>query len=144
MLSVNRPVAPEGSDAWSRRYIQKTKSPAGTPRKQRVNDNNEDATPKRDTSSNPYADLQRKLSKKANHLNIPAMSPRLEDQVEETITRAFGSVLDPKSSRSKWACAICHAMFLRVGLIQSRAARRALSMVQNRMWRMLTLPPLPA
>ena len=38
------------------------------------------------------------------------------ESFDETITRAFGSVLDPIAKRQKWSCAACNSMFVRVSL----------------------------
>ena len=117
VLNDGRPVTPEGSDKWMKRYVQR--SPGGSAKSSSVANNNGnnivqerniDAMDGSSTSDSRPAMPTRKHSK---HLKPPMMSPRLED-VEETITRAFGSVLDPQSKRAKWACAACSVMFVRV------------------------------
>lgn len=117
VLSDGRPVTPEGArgDAWSRRYVQR--SPGSASKKSSANtvlrhDTNEPAFSEPASTSARPPPPTRKHSK---HLKLPHMSPSLED-VEETITRAFGSVLDPQSQRAKWACAACNTMFVRVSL----------------------------
>lgn len=42
-----------------------------------------------------------------------------EHDIEETITRAFGSVLDPAHQRQKWSCHLCNKVFLRVSVESS-------------------------
>ena len=46
-----------------------------------------------------------------DHRRIPS-SKEFQD-VEETISRAFGSVLDPAHQRQKWKCYDCDVTFLR-------------------------------
>ena len=119
VLNDGRPVTPETSrsDAWTRRYVQK--SPTG--KAAVANSNGNGVHERKNEISDVSASNMRPgmpARKHSKHLRAPMMSPRIED-VEETITRAFGSVLDPQSKRAKWACAACNSMFVRVRSLHS-------------------------
>lgn len=54
------------------------------------------------------------ISPGSRNERVPPDGPKDEHEVEETISRAFGSVLDPVAQRSKWKCSGCETLFVRV------------------------------
>ena len=138
LLSNGRSSTPD-QDRWHRQYV--SKSPSSTPR--HTPTTSSDVTgllkatsptkaPKHLCTPDGQRPPLRALSStrdtaSANRsemdLNVTRNSPDLASQgyeqgesEDETITRAFGSVLDPETKRQKWSCAVCSVMFVRVSL----------------------------
>lgn len=132
VLYTGRSVTPD-TDRWERRYVQR--SPATTPKQasRTLPDDDNAASnawqskrtkhlslPTYAMSGHGYDDVEtlRQIDDAASpnvqhqkRDRIP--SSKEVQEVEETISRAFGSVLDPAHQRHKWSCHSCSTMFLR-------------------------------
>jgi hypothetical protein len=122
-------VTPD-TDRWSRKYVER--SPATTPKVS--------ARPLPDSGA--HSAEQAWTTKRQKHLSLPTyattaaqnneveslrphgnkhvksrddfgISKEAHQEMEETISRAFGSVLDPAHQRRKWNCHSCKTVFVR-------------------------------
>lgn len=129
VLCTGRSVTPD-TDRWERRYVQR--SPASTrktlsrtlPEADNAGDNTLQSKrtkhlslPTYAMAGHTFADVETLKQSDAGPINKHARdripSSKEFQEVEETISRAFGSVLDPVHQRQKWRCHDCDVTFLR-------------------------------
>lgn len=133
MLYTGRSVTPD-TDRWERRYVQRR--PATTP-KQTLSRTLPEAGANGDstawqTKRTKHLSLPTYAMYGQQHDDVETLTPndagpsnktiqtrdripssKEVQEVEETISRAFGSVLDPAHQRQKWKCHDCNVTFVR-------------------------------